>query len=52
MATNPVRVIIELDVADDCLTHYEGVRHLSPECKDEIVSRVSDYATMVYISEV
>lgn len=52
MATNPVRVIIELDVAEECISYRDGVRRLSDACKDELVTRISGYATMIYVSEV
>lgn len=51
MATNPVRVLIEIDVVDDCTQYREGKLSLSQACKDELVSRIADYGTMVYISE-
>lgn len=48
--TNPVRVLIELDLVPECTSYREGVVDISDDCKDEIVAKLSDHASMVYIT--
>jgi hypothetical protein len=46
-----VRVIIEIEPVDECASTYAN-SGLTDECRDEIVSRLADYASMIYVSRV